>query len=174
MGRTRVLGGILCFALVQNAVQALQSVSLAWDPSTDRTVVGYRIYYGVASSAATNAVDIGNATSVSIPGLIEGMTYFFAATAYDALEQESRFSNVLSYTVPAALAKLKIRVTANGQVVLTLAGQGGHTYDLLATQGFAVWTVIGTVTLGTTGSLEFVDLIAANLPARFYRMREKP
>ena len=46
MGLTRVLGGILLFALLQNTVTAAQSVTLAWDPSSNTNVVGYNVYYG--------------------------------------------------------------------------------------------------------------------------------
>jgi Fibronectin type III domain len=174
MGLTRVLWGILFFALLHNFVQAVQNVTLAWDPSPDRSVVGYNLYYGVASRTYTNMVDAGNATTVTISRLMEGTTYYFAATAYNLLGMESVFSDELSYTVPVAPAKLQIRVAANGQVVLTVTGQIGHSYNLLVTQAFTNWTVIGTVTLGASGSAEFLDPNAANFPARFYHMQEKP
>lgn len=173
-GLTRVLGGVLFLALLHTPLQAAQTVTLAWEPSPDSTVTGYNMYYGVASGTYTNLVDVGNASSGSIPGLVEGTTYFIAATAYSILGLESIFSNELSYTVPTAVAKLQIRAAANNQVVLTVTGQIGRTYDLQVTQGFTTWTVIGTVTVGASGSLEFVDPNAANFPARFYRMQEKP
>lgn len=162
------------FTLLHNPVQAGQSVTLTWDPSPDISVAGYKAYYGVASRTYTNMVDTGNATTITISGLIEGTTYYFAATAYNLLGTESVFSDELSYTVPVAPAKLQIRVAANGQVVLTVTGQIGHSYDLQVTQAVTNWTVIGTVTLGASGSVEFLDPNAANFPARFYRMQEKP
>ena len=162
------------FTLLHNPVRAGQSVTLTWDSSPDISVVGYRAYYGVASRTYTNMVDAGNATTVTISGLIEGSTYHFAATAYNLLGTESVFSDELSYTVPVAPAKLQIRVAANGQVVLTVTGQIGQSHDLLVTQAFTDWTVIGTVTLGATGSAEFLDPNAADFPARFYRMQAKP
>ena len=173
MGLPRGLGGILFFALLHNPVQAV-SVTLAWDPSPDLSVVGYNVYHGVASRTYTNMVDVGSATSATISGLIEGTTYYFAATAYNLLGMESVFSDELSYTVPVAPARLQLRVAANGQAVLTVTGRIGHSYDLQVTQAFTNWTVIGTVTLGASGSVEFLDPNAANFPARFYRMQEKP
>ncbi|MBI3853350.1 MAG: tandem-95 repeat protein [Verrucomicrobia bacterium] len=77
-------------------------MTLAWDPSTDPDVAGYKIYYGVVSRTYTNMVDVGNATNVTISGLIEGTTYYFAATAYNALGMESDFSNETSYSVPTS------------------------------------------------------------------------
>jgi hypothetical protein len=171
---TRVFGGILFFALLHNPVQAAQSVTLAWNPSADTNIAGYKVYYGVASRTYTNVVNVGKATNATIPGLVEATTYYFTATAYNILGLESDFSNEASYTIPTALARLQIRAAPAGQVVLTVTGQIGHTYDILATQTFTAWTIIGTVTLGASGSFEFTDTNAASYTARYYRTREKP
>jgi len=174
MGLTRILVGILFFALLHNPVQAVLSVTLAWDPSLDTNVAGCNVYYGVVSRTYTNMVNVGKATNGTISGLVEGTTYYFAATAYSILGLESDFSNEASYTVPTALARLQIRAAPAGQVVLTVTGQIGHTYEILATQTFTAWTVIGTVTVGAGGSLDFTDTNAASFPKRFYRTHEKP
>jgi hypothetical protein len=65
--------------------------------------VGYNIYYGVASRTYTNMVTAGNATTVSINGLIEGVTYYFAATTYNAVGIESDYSTEISYTIPVPI-----------------------------------------------------------------------
>ncbi|MGA9453326.1 MAG: fibronectin type III domain-containing protein [Verrucomicrobiia bacterium] len=105
MGFTRVLEGIFFFALLHNPVQALsatippgQSVTLAWNRSTDPTVVGYKIYYGGASGTYTNTLSAGNATNVTISGLVGGTTYYFAATTYNSSGVQSPFSNEVSYS----------------------------------------------------------------------------
>ena len=162
------------FALLDNPVQAGQSVTLAWNASADPTVAGYKAYYGVASRTYTNIINVGKATNVTISGLVEGATYYFAATAYDTLGVESAFSIEASYTVPAALARLQIRAAPAGQVVLTVTGPIGSTYNIQATQDFKSWIVIGTATLGASGSLNFTDPNAVSFPKRFYRTREKP
>ena len=61
---------------------------------------GYNIYYGTASHDYTTKVSVGNVTNTMIYGLTGGDTYFFAATTYDVLNQESGFSNEASYAVP--------------------------------------------------------------------------
>jgi hypothetical protein len=170
--RYRVLGLVL-LALVFMQFPALAtttSVTLAWNSSTDSTIVGYNIYYGGASHTYTNKISVGQATSVTISGLVEGDTYYFAATTYSALGVESPFSSEVSYTVPI-LPGVQFRVTPTRQFILTVTGPIGHTYDILATQDFITWTVIGTVTMGASGSLDFTVTNAASFSRRFYCTR---
>ena len=75
------------------------NVRLAWDPSPEPLVTGYRLYYGTSSGEYTNVIDAGNRTDYTITGLAEGTTYYFAATAYTGTGDESTFSNATSYTV---------------------------------------------------------------------------
>jgi hypothetical protein len=179
VGLTRVLGVILFLTLLHNPVQVFSatippgtSVTLAWDRSPDPNIAGYKIYDGVVSHTYTNVIDVGNATNATISGLIKGQTYYFSATAYNSLGLESGFSGEISYTVPTALPGVVLRVTPAKQVVLTVTGQTGHTYAIQATQTLTNWTVIGTVTMGASGSMDFTDTNAAGFSKRFYRTRE--
>jgi hypothetical protein len=85
---------------------------LVFDPSPDEAlgrVEGYKLYYGKVESSDINNFDIKNYESQiidlqmntrhSLPDLEEGVTYYFAATAYGKGE-ESVFSEVLFYLVP--------------------------------------------------------------------------
>jgi hypothetical protein len=72
----------------------------------------------------------------------------------------------------AAPPMLNTSLGANGQVVLTATGQPGQTYDVMACQNFAGWTVIGTVTLNASGSAQFTDPIAGAMSNRLYRLRQ--
>jgi hypothetical protein len=92
-----VAGVVLVFGA---SIQGVQGVTLAWDPSPDATVVGYKVHYGGARGVYTSTRDVGKVTSASITGLVEGATYYFAATAYNAVGLESGFSNEVGYTVP--------------------------------------------------------------------------
>lgn len=76
------------------------SVSLAWDPPTGTGPSGYFVYYGPAAGDYKTKIDAGNATFCMVPGLVEGETYHFAATSYDAARTESGFSNDISATTP--------------------------------------------------------------------------
>ena len=151
------------------ALAGSYNVSLTWIASASPAVIGYRVYYGVASGNYSNSVVAGNFTTNTVSGLANGINYFFAVTAYTAGGVESPFSNEISF-VPGPT--LGIRVLSNRQVILTVKGLVNHTYEILATQDFKIWTRIGTAVVGTSGSLDFTDPNAAMLSKRFYGTRD--
>ena len=91
---------VFAFLLAQLSAFALQSVTLVWDPSPDSTVIGYNIYYGTVSGVYPSKLTVGAVTNATIENLVEGTTYYFAATAFNAAGLESDPSNEVSYTVP--------------------------------------------------------------------------
>ena len=103
---------IIGVALTLNSAFAAQSVTLEWNPSTDPSVTGYNLYYGAASRTYTNKIDVGNSTNVTVNGLVEGVTYYFAATAYNILGAESDYSTEVSYTVPVPAGNQPPTLTA--------------------------------------------------------------
>jgi hypothetical protein len=84
------------------------TVTVAWDPSPDGTVTGYKLYYGVGVRSYTNQLDVGSALQATDTNMTVGQTYHFAATAYNALGTESVFSDELTYTVSAQKPKTPI------------------------------------------------------------------
>ena len=101
--RRAILGSVLfsvLFAVLQLSAFATGSVTLAWNASTNPNVAGYNVYYGGASGAYTNKICAGNATNATISGLVQGATYYFAATTYVASGIESPFSSEVSSLVP--------------------------------------------------------------------------
>jgi hypothetical protein len=70
------------------------------------------------------------------------------------------------------LPPVQIRMASNNQLVLAVSGQIGHTYYVMGTQTFADWTVVGKVTLGASGSQDFIDTNTANFSQRFYRISD--
>ena len=86
-------------ALITTA-HAQKSVDLAWDPCVGAGILGYRLYQGGASRVYTNVTATGPVTNNTVSDLIEGATYFFAVTAYNASGLESEFSKEITYTVP--------------------------------------------------------------------------
>jgi hypothetical protein len=61
---------------------AIGNLTLAWDPSTTPGVT-YKVYYGPSSATYANSVFAGTATNVTVSNLVDGVTYYFAATASD-------------------------------------------------------------------------------------------
>ena len=100
--RFLLLGLSALFLAWSPFAQATQSVTLAWDRSTDTTVTGYKLYYTDVAAGSTSAINAGNVTSNTVPGLLETKTYSFYVVSYNASGVESVPSNVISYTVPSA------------------------------------------------------------------------
>jgi len=74
-------------------------VTLAWDPNSETDLAGYKLYYGTASGAYTESIDVGNVNEFTITGLDTGVLYYFAATAYDVDGNESYYSNEVSHEI---------------------------------------------------------------------------
>ena len=85
---------------MQLSAFATGSLTLAWNASTNPIVAGYNVYYGGACGTYTNKICAGNATNATITGLVQGATYYFAATTYAAGGTESPFSSEVSCLVP--------------------------------------------------------------------------
>ena len=112
---------VLCFFL--SATNSFAgNVTLAWDPpdvSTD--VTGYKIRYGTASGSYSRVIDVGKSTSSTIISLIDGQTYYFIVTAYNALGYESYYSNEVSKLIPSPVSSytLLTNISGNGRVTGT-------------------------------------------------------
>ena len=175
---------ILCSALVlvfPLPVLASQSITLAWNPSPDKSVASYNIYYGKASGSYSSVVSATNASSITISGLVIGTTYYFAATSVDAVGDESGFSNETSYKVPFPAVSIPTTPvstnpiptaaltapskSANGQFGFTVAGVTSRQYVVQASTNLVDWVFLQT----NTAPFTFVDVHAANFKQRFYR-----
>ena len=179
MGLSRTLGASLLLALLHHPVPAhgatvsgQSALTLNWIPSSSPGIIGYRIYYGTANGQYTASAEVGNVLTDTITGLTDGVTYYFAVTAFNTDGDESDFSNEISL-VPG-LNAVRLHPATNGQFILTVSGMGGRTYDILATQDLSAWILIGTVTLDAGGSLDFTDPDAANFSQRYYRTQLEP
>ena len=165
-------------AIMQFPAFAAGSVTLAWQPSTDTNVVGYNIYFGGASETYTNKISAGNAVSSVISNLVQGATYYFAATAYDSTGMESPFSNEASYAVPLnavnvnnpptlnAISNVAINENAGAQTVNLSGVSSGatseiQTLNITATSSNPALIPTPTVnyaSANTTGTLGFTPL----------------
>jgi len=87
-----VLTFIVLFA--RNVYSA--EVTLAWDASTDPSCAGYKIYKRTSAETYGDGVDVENSTEHEFS--LDDGDYVFAVTAYDEYENESAFSNEVSWT----------------------------------------------------------------------------
>jgi hypothetical protein len=87
------------FAIMQLSAFATGSVKLAWNASANPIVAGYNVHYGGACGTYTNVICAGHATNITISGLVQGATYYFAATTYAASGMESPFSSEVTCLV---------------------------------------------------------------------------
>jgi hypothetical protein len=125
-------------------------VSLAWDPSVEPDIAGYKVYFGRVSRSQTESVGVGNTTAYTVMGLLEGTTYYFAATAYDPYGRESVFSNEVSTTTPICA----YATSPTSQSFTAAVGSG--TVTVTATAGCS-WTASEavswiTITSGNSGT----------------------
>ena len=78
-------------------------ITLQWDANSEADLAGYKIYYktetsgpsydGTGAFEGNSPIDVGNTTEITLHGLDEDVTYFFAVTAYNTDLLESGFSN---------------------------------------------------------------------------------
>src|SRR5689334_10456606 len=88
-------------ALLAPMVPLANTLTVAWNPSSDGNVTGYRVYSGTASRNYTNTSDAGSAVNATFTNLAPATTYYFAATTYTGGGLESDFSAETSYTTAA-------------------------------------------------------------------------
>jgi hypothetical protein len=98
-----------------------EQVSLAWDANTEPDLGGYRLYYGTASQAYSQVIDVGNTTQVTVSNLNQGGTYFFVVTAYNLQGAESDYSNEIQNTV---LRQYRLTITKRGSGDGIISGDG--------------------------------------------------
>jgi F5/8 type C domain len=87
--------GLLCL-LLQSSVLAGE-VTLAWDPSQDPNLAGYRLYYGYAQASYEGVLDVGKRSTYTFTDLEEGQAHNFALVAYDVHGEESGFSQEVAH-----------------------------------------------------------------------------
>jgi hypothetical protein len=102
---SRCLATIASLLLVSLSLcYAAQSVTLAWDASSDPNIAGYKLRYGTTSGNPSQTIDVGKTTTATVSNLNDGTTYYFTATCYTAAGLESQPSNEVSYTTPGPSA----------------------------------------------------------------------
>ena len=172
-----VLLSSVFIALAPLATFAASSVTLAWDPDSGTDIItNYNIYYGAASATYTNTAVAGTNTTVTISSLVDGTTYYFAATAVDAAGLESDYSTEISALIGAmltntpptldALANVTINENAGLQSVNLsgiTSGASNESQTLTVTAsssnpGLIPTPAVSYISPNTTGSITFTPV----------------
>lgn len=97
------------------------------DTTALNDLAGFKIYHGLASGIYSSLQDVGNVTATTIPQLAEGVTHYFAITAYNIGGTESTLSDEIIWlastqTVSATQTSPGYRAGSTA----TLTGQFSH------------------------------------------------
>lgn len=147
-------------------------MTLAWDASTDPTVIAYNVYMGVLSRTYTNATYTTN-TFITISNLQENITYFFSVTSIDLIGLESDYSAEIMYSVPSTTItnfNISLMVFPDGSVSLSSTVTPFTTIRIeYSDDGFKTWHRLDTVATGPSGALQVIDNTTNKPVVRFYR-----
>jgi hypothetical protein len=156
----RALGALLLVILSAGSAQA-GSVTLAWDPNSESNLAGYILLYGTTSGVYTTQVDVGNLTSWTVAGLIDGQHYYFVVKAYNVSGLQSALSTEVETIVgvpPTITAQPQSQGIASGQTALlsvVATGTAPLSYQwYVGTSGTSSTPIAGaTVSIYTTPAL---------------------
>lgn len=133
-------------------------LALTWDVSSN--AVRYAVSYGTNRAALNQSIGVGSKTNVTIKGLAEAATYYFAAYSYDTNGVESLPSNMVTNFIQP-----KMTLTAASYAVsMTLPRR---TNVIESSTNMSTWRAIHT---NTTGGIVTVTRPAL-ASGEFFRVR---
>lgn len=142
------------------------SVTLDWQPNTEPDLAGYKLFYGQASGEYQAVLEAGMDTTITLVGLLEQTTYYFALKAFDTWGNESDFSEEIFHTVqesgdeglslitpdggenlvPASLFEIQWEAdTTIAKIRIWLSSDAGRSWELVkgntGNDGHWTWTI---------------------------------
>jgi len=145
-------------------------LKLEWQSSSDPSVTGYTLYYGVTGGPLTNHVDAGMATDAIMNDLTASTSYSFYVVAYDTNNVESDPSNFLIYTAEA-ISSLKLSPAQGGAISVSFdvaPGTACHV-EYTDTLNPPNWQMLNATVGDSNGVVNVVDNAIAPNGSRFYR-----
>jgi Putative Ig domain/Fibronectin type III domain len=83
-------------SLLVASTASADTMNLAWDAAGD--VSGYSVYVGTTSGSYSQRIDVGDTTSFAYPSATAGQRYCFAVSAYNAVGEGPKSSEVCGYS----------------------------------------------------------------------------
>lgn len=143
---------------------AVSGVTLAWDANPEPDIAGYRIYHNAPQDVELQIVDTGNVTQFTLD---VSKPHVFRVTAYNTVGLESTFSHAVTWGDALPIISLT-KDPLYGNMVITLTGQAGYSYDVYKSDDLITWFLMGNVT-NVTGTVSIADPTSPSVPKRFYR-----
>jgi hypothetical protein len=144
-----------------SAAGAGQTVTLAWNLSTNSDITNYNLYYGVASGIYTEEIAVGDTNAATLTGLVAGTTYYFTVTAVGTTGMESAYSNETNYVAPDSTT---VPIIAGQPANQTILSGGQASFSVTASGAPTLsyqWIFNGTSLSGATNaSLTLTDVLA--------------
>ncbi len=150
-----------------------EKVTLAWDKSDG--AAGYKIYSGTSSNSYSWVIDVGNVTTYTTGELTEGYTYYFAATSYDTLREESDFSEEVSYNTdnnqsqdqPQSYYTITASAGTGGSIspsgTVSVASGSSRTFTITPNSGYRISNVVvNGSSVGAVSSYTFSNITRNN------------
>lgn len=161
---------------------SLASVKLSWDANSEPDVVGYRVYYGVASGTYTDRVDVSAVTTAEVSGLLVGANYYFVVVAFNQAGVESDFSDELMLltkaaslpvgAVPAQIGGFS-RIDGKTMSFDIVGGAGASELRIYGSSDLKEWELLETVSGDVSTKVLVQDPNALGSPSRFYRLESR-
>ncbi|MBC8182337.1 Ig-like domain-containing protein [candidate division KSB1 bacterium] len=104
---------------------AADELKVTWNKNTEDDLIGYKVYWGTSSRTYSNNFYVGTDTTYMVPDLSQGNEYFFAVTAIDTANNESAYSDEVSYSLaasdetPPTLVSLQITSATNIEIIFS-------------------------------------------------------
>ena len=163
------------------------ALTLVWNPSPSPSVVGYAIYWGLSEDSCTNRIAVRNVTSATLAGFKRRVTYHLAVAAYDAIGEESPWSNRIQYSRKALVMPVSpsmavtnllqvqpMNLTGTNPVMrLSFTGQADVDYQLEATEDFKHWEVLFATNCVQQQFVVYELPFSATTPRRFFRLLQE-
>jgi hypothetical protein len=127
---------IFAVAILLATASRLSAQTVLWDANSEPDIAGYILFYGSASHAYSNQVDVGNRTSYN-PNVDWSRTWYFAVQAYSRAGITSPLSGEVQW-IPLAERPQGTRLTG-----LDVSGASPYVVGQTVT-----WTATGTNAVG--------------------------